>query len=564
MKKSQVPNPKSRNGNPRLFFRASVLACWLFCFFAMGYAAETPDSVKVVATVNDEPITTTMVVRELVRIHTAGAVDTSRAGFSLDKLVQRLINDRLLEQEARSVGLAEDSAVMAKVGKFRDQITYRILLKTLFPDTFTASDDEIRAEYAKDFQRFDVRTLCMMDSAMSAALADSIRHGAPFANFTARYSIDKYKDSGGLGGTYTLLDLPTVIQDQALASKPGDLLGPTYMWRAFVLMQIEKKLEPDTAEKLDSVRANVERAVITAKRTAALRTFAESLKTKFPVAVDSAILDSLPIRFAQGLTISDRPVITVGGIRTITESDLRDQYMYRLAGNPSHDVKKMLADVVTDEIQGLLLQAEASEPKFAGLDEVQEPVKAFEDSVLVIAYLQDVVAENVKVSPDEISAFYDLNKNLYRDQGRYKIATITRKSEQEAEDDYQKLLSGTDFTWLARHHSTDEARDQGGERDWMTVEMLPADVGGSLDTMKIGSVTKPVQTPTGQVIVKLLDRQQGAIMTLDRVKGSIEATLTRKKQLEAIDDIIKKLRASAEIKIEENVINELRITGTKS
>jgi len=219
---------------------------------------------------------------------------------------------------------------------------------------------------------------------------------------------------------------------------------------------------------------------------------------------------------------------------------------------------------VAEQIEGALLQSEASEPKFSDAEDVREPVKAFEDSVLVIAYLQDVVAENVKVTPDEIAASYEQNKNLYREPGRYKVATITRKSEQEADSDYQKLQAGTDFVWLARHHSTDEAREQGGEHDWATSDKVPVDLGSALDTMKIGAVCRPVQTPTGQVIVKLLDRQQGPILPLDRVKGSIEAMLTRKKQLEAIDTIIKKLRTGAQIHIEEHVINELRVTGKKS
>lgn len=544
--------------------RSSLIVFCAWLAFLQVVLASPPDTAKVVATVNGEAITTKMVQRELIRIHTAGATDTSRVNFSLDKLVQRMINDRLLEQEARSVGLDQDSAVIEKVNHYRDNAAYRAMMKAVFPDTFKASEDEVRAEFAKDFQRFDIRTLCVMDSALAASLADSIRHGAPMATLAKAHSIDKYKDNGGLAGSYILLDLPLPVQPQALSSKPGDLIGPNYLWRTFALIQIEQRLDPDTAMKLDSVRSSLEKVVIGNRRTAAVHAYAQKLRATNQVTVDSSALDSLPLRMAQNVADPKRVIIRVGATRSLTATDLRDQFMFRIAGNPTRDSRKVLREIVDEQIETLLFQTEAAQSNFRDVEDVREPAKAFEDSILVIAYLQDVVAANVSVSQDEIAAFYGQNKSLYHEPSRYKVATLTRNSEQEADSDYTKLQSGADFGWLARHHSTDDARDLGGERDWLTSDKLPADIGGALDSMKIGAVTKPVKTLEGLVIIKLVDRQAGAPMSLDRVKSNLEANVQRKKQLDAIDATVKQLRRSAEIHVHEDVIKELRITGKKS
>jgi hypothetical protein len=522
-----------------------------------------PDTVKVVATVNGEAITKTMIERQLIRIHTMMAAESSRTNFSLDKLVQRMINDLLLEQEARNVGLEQDSGIVERVVKYRANAAYKLMMKVVFPDTFRASEDEIRAEYAKDFQRFGIRTLCVTDSALAVALADSIRHGAPMADLAKRHSIDQFKEKGGDAGSYALLDIPPVVQPRIIDAKPGDVLGPYFLWRTWALIQLESRLDHDSATVLDSVRTTVERMVVEAKRKAAQHDHALKMRATVPVMVDTVQIDSMLYRYSLNLPASGRALITVGGTNTISETDLRGKYVHRAVSNADRDQKKVLWELCDEQVEMLLLQAEAAQSKFSEMEEVREPVKAYEDSMLVLAYLQDVVAAKVTVSKEEIEAAYQQNKSFYHEPNKYKVLTLTRMSEQEAEDDYQKLMSGTDFSWLAKRHSTDDAREQGGERDWITRDRIPATLASGMDTMRIGTINRPVQTDGGLVIVKLVDRQTGAPLSLDRVKGSLEAGLQRKKQMEAIDSTIKQLRQSAEITIREDVINELRVTGKK-
>ena len=532
--------------------------------FGRSVAADNTDSVKIVATVNDETITTRMLERELVRIHTMSVEESSRTNFNLDKLLQRMVNDRLLEQEARNVGLDQDSAIVERVVKYRENAAYKAMVKAMFPDTFKASEDEIRAEFAKDMQRFTLRTLCVTDSALAVALADSLHHGASFADLAKRHSIDQYKDKGGLAGNYALLDVPPALQERVLASKPGDVFGPAFMWRTFALIQVEKRLDPDTSVKLDSARTSLERMVIDAKRKTAQHDHALTLRGTFPVKVDSVQVDSLLIRYATNAPASSRALITVGDAHTISETDLRGKYIHRAVTNSDREQGKVLWELVDEQVEILLLQAEAGQSRFKDLEEVNETVKAYEDSMLVLAYLQDVVAAKVTVTPEEVAFAYQENKARYHEANRYKVATLTRMSEQEAEDDYQKLLAGADFSWLAKSHSTDDAKTQGGERDWLTSERLPSSLGGALDTMKIGSVTKPIKTDAGLVIVKLLDRETGAPMAFERIKGSLEGAVQRQKQMAAIEATIKQLRESAKIEIRADVVNELRVIGKKS
>jgi len=221
----------------------------------------------------------------------------------------------------------------------------------------------------------------------------------------------------------------------------------------------------------------------------------------------------------------------------------------------------ILNELLQEQSETLLLQEAAAHSDFADEPEVQEAVGAYEDSMLVIAYLQDMVEPQVVVTPDEVHTRYEGQKLDYREPSRYKVATLTRNTLDEAEDDLQAIQSGTDFGWLARRHSTDEASKNGGERPELPAGALPSGAKSILDTLSIGSVTPPIPIESGYVLIRLIDRRLGDPRPFSRVASQIQAQIQREKELEAIDSTIKLLRASSEIHIQDDVINHLRITA---
>ena len=72
-----------------------LLKTTLLLILGLGLAALSAgagtDSLKVVAYVNGEPIKIDVLERELVRIHTSNRVEMQRSGFSVDRLIQKLV-----------------------------------------------------------------------------------------------------------------------------------------------------------------------------------------------------------------------------------------------------------------------------------------------------------------------------------------------------------------------------------------------------------------------------------------------------------------------------------------
>ena len=160
-----------------------------------------------------------------------------------------------------------------------------------------------------------------------------------------------------------------------------------------------------------------------------------------------------------------------------------------------------------------------------------------------------------------VAEYYAQNEPLMHGPASYKVATITRDTQEDAEADYQAISSGTDFAWLAGRHSTDDFKEKGGERDWLIATGFPATIRAELDSLPIGGVLPPASLEDGYVIMKLIGRKEGERLSLPDVTKRIRSTLERQKQLEAIDAAIKALRDPAKIDINQDALDKLQIIG---
>jgi parvulin-like peptidyl-prolyl isomerase len=514
---------------------------------------------KIAAYVNDEPIPVSSLEKELVRIHTANKVERQRSDFNLDRLVQRLVNNCLLEQEARNIGLDADSSVAGPVAKFRENLAYNSLLGEIAPDSFKATDGEIRQAFDREYASYDLQTLCVSDSATTYALADSIRRGADMDNLARVHSIDKFKANGGRAGYLAVIDIPEPLRQRLEQTQDGGLIGPLPLWKTQAVVRVLGRKKADPA-RLDSVKSSLQQEIVQSKRDAAVRTFTDRLRAETYISVDSSSLDTLLEHLRLGQPAARRLVAVVGE-KMIYESELRNKYIHRASARPDLDARTILLNTLSDQIQSSLLRQAALKQNFGAKEAVATAVKSFEDSLLVDAYLQDVIQSSITITDEEVKAYYDSHRDNFHEPPMLRIATLTRNSEAEAAADYETIKGGADFAWLTRRNSTDDAASTGGVRDWIRGDALALDVYQVLDTLKPGEVSRPTKYDGKWTLIQIVDRREGTIKTLDQVSGGIRAQVERQKQLAAIDKAIQSLRASANIRIMEETIKELRVVG---
>ena len=122
----------------------------------------------------------------------------------------------------------------------------------------------------------------------------------------------------------------------------------------------------------------------------------------------------------------------------------------------------------------------------------------------------------------------------------------------KAEDIYQKLKAGADFAATAVASSDDQQALKGGEIGWRKGSELPTIFAATIQRMKPGDISEPIQSASGFHIVKLEDVKQSAAQTLVTQTHARHilirpgALLTAEQAKAKIDDIYKQLQGGAD------------------
>lgn len=532
-----------------------------FCLAILALlAVARAESPVVIATVNGDSITSDMLAEELGRIHSAQTSAVERPDFSIERLLNKVLNNRLIVHDALALGMDEEKSITDAVRWFREVMAFEALMTEIQPEVIPVTEQEVREAFERHYRRAMVRLICVTDSALCGAIVDSVKQGVSMASLSRNHAIDKYKDLGGDAGVYPLYDLPEDLAKQMEIAPVGTLFGPLSLWQTWAAVRADAFLPADETI-FDSVQVLMRRQIMIDKATAIRKEFIAREGTTIAVWIDSARVDSIIVRMALGQEANEDIVAKIGKTRSLTEKDLRQKYIHRVVGRNDRDKYAVLHETLDEQIQVMQLKEIATLQRFVEDPRFDQEALRFRDSMLVVNYLQSVIGPTIKVSEDEIKTFYQANSSQFRKPGRVRVATITRATLEESQADYERVLAGADFAWIAEQYSLDEYKNRGGVRDWESVERYPGIIASQLDTMAVGTCLAPLSGQDGFTLLKLVEREAGAIRTLDEARETITAMLERQKQFQAIDATVTDLRAAADITINEQAIQELQISG---
>jgi parvulin-like peptidyl-prolyl isomerase len=109
-----------------------------------------------------------------------------------------------------------------------------------------------------------------------------------------------------------------------------------------------------------------------------------------------------------------------------------------------------------------------------------------------------------------------------------------------------RLKGGEDFASLVAQNSEDEAtKSNGGDLGYFSASRMPPDFVQISGKMRLGEITKPVQTRLGFHILKIVDIQQPRQQSFDEVREDIATELANQKRELALRNLTSKLVSTA-------------------
>ena len=160
------------------------------------------------------------------------------------------------------------------------------------------------------------------------------------------------------------------------------------------------------------------------------------------------------------------------------------------------------------------------------------------------------VTGDVKVTDKQIEDYYTKNKSQYSQPESREVRHILVKTRAKADDIYNQLKAGADFTALAKKYSEDTGSKANGGKLTISKGQTVAPFDQTAFLLKTNEISKPVKTEFGFHIIQPLGEVKPAKVTpLKEVQDSIRQQLAQTKKNEAMTKWVEDLKKDYEDKI---------------
>jgi parvulin-like peptidyl-prolyl isomerase len=204
------------------------------------------------------------------------------------------------------------------------------------------------------------------------------------------------------------------------------------------------------------------------------------------------------------------------------------------------DVEKRLKELKEQFFEGDQEKYEAELAK-QGLTDAQ--VRTDVRTRLLSERIFEQVTKDVKVTDEEIQAYYDENKTQFETPASRDVRHILVKQKARADDLYRQLRQGGDFAALAKRYSQDPAsKAEGGKFTAQQGATVPEfdKTAFELDT---GELSRPVKTQFGWHIIEATSAvKPKAAQELSEVESQISDQLLEEQKNARINEWIEELR----------------------
>lgn len=153
--------------------------------------------------------------------------------------------------------------------------------------------------------------------------------------------------------------------------------------------------------------------------------------------------------------------------------------------------------------------------------------------------LEKILRKQIKES--EIKEYYSVYKERFLEPERVHAKHILVKSEPDARRLISRLKRGEKFEALAKQYSQDPGtKDKGGDLGIFARNTMVKEFEEAAFSMKAGEVKGPVKTSFGFHVIKLEEKTQGRVLSIDQARENIIQSMLQQKQSEFFNKLKKK------------------------
>ncbi len=510
---------------------------------------------KTVAMVNDEPITLQEFNQEVSSLKGSKSAEQKRDAES--KLLGRLINTKLIIQEARKIGLDELPEVKNMVDVF-SRITLRELLAERQLKDVKADEKEVEKIYQELVKEWKIKSVVFEKEDDAKKMGEKIKEGKNFDEI-AQKAVDGGTAKGGEESNYlSRKDLLPQVAETVSRMEAGSVSSIIPVGSGFVILRVEDIRYPESQE----ARKQAKQEALTLKKERVLKEYNDALIKKY-VKLDKKVFDGIDFEAKepgfQKLLEDQRVVAEIKGEKPITVGELTDNLRQQLYHGVERAIesKKVNEKKVPALDEILYKRVFRKEALRLGIDKTEvykNKVRDYENSVIFGAFIQKAVVPDIKLKEEDIKTYYNDHIKDYTFPEMMKINNLVFAKREFAEKALEKLRKGTDFQWLAEN--AEGQMDKSNSKDvlnfegkFLTTKDLPEGVRKSVSGAKPGDF-RLYESPEGYFyVLAIKDVIPAKPQPFEEAKKKITKIVFDDKLKKAVEEWAEKLRAVSDVKV---------------
>lgn len=204
-------------------------------------------------------------------------------------------------------------------------------------------------------------------------------------------------------------------------------------------------------------------------------------------------------------------------------------------------------EVIDELIHQELIYQDAKDKGLDKEEDFQKVLEKAKKSLLLNYYLGKMLSD-IAITDKEIEDFYKVHKDHFNTSPTVRASHILVEDLEKAQEIYNKIVNGADFSLEAKKNSTCPSKNKGGDLGNFSRGQMVKEFEDAAFSMNVGDISKPIKTEFGYHIIKLTGKNPSKEVSLEDAKDHIIKDIRRQKEQDIYRDKINLLKAKYDIK----------------
>jgi peptidyl-prolyl cis-trans isomerase C len=185
--------------------------------------------------------------------------------------------------------------------------------------------------------------------------------------------------------------------------------------------------------------------------------------------------------------------------------------------------------------------------------------KSLYENLMMSKIVDENVNKKITVTQEDLAKYYSSNPKEFQHPDIVRTSHILiqvagdapeqdAKAKERAEAILARIKKGEDFAKLAKENSVDSSASRGGDIGFASREALDAEYSEVAFSLPVGG-TKLVKSQYGYHIIKVTDKKEAGVSTLEEAKAGLTEFLKKEKSQTDLNKLVNELRNQANIDI---------------